>query len=150
MDRESLLIVYSLIAIRIFVLYISSYVASNIMNQIYTERVLINGDEPPNLNFQLYLFVMIDSLLNLFLLGFAWAIIKAFGNRANLFTVYVTQYGLSTLLTFFVCLIISNMMYMKKYFLYKDDGLRAIRVLKVINFRVGVLMSLIPLFLMLN
>jgi|TARA_B110000259_G_C13922725_1_gene365504 hypothetical protein len=150
MNREALLIVYSLIAIRIFVLYISSYVASNIMNQIYTERVLINGDEPPNLNFQLYLFVMIDSLLNLFLLGFAWAIIKAFGNTANLFTVYVTQYGLSTLVTFLVCLIISNMMYMKKYFLYKDDGLRAIRVLKVINFRVGVLMSLIPMFLMLN
>ena len=93
---------------------------------------------------------MIDSLLNLFLLGFAWAIIKAFGNTANLFTVYVTQYGLSTLVTFLVCLIISNMMYMKKYFLYKDDGLRAIRVLKVINFRVGVLMSLIPMFLMLN
>ena len=50
MNRESLLIIYSLIAVRIFVLYISSYVASNIMNQIYTERVLINGDEPPKLN----------------------------------------------------------------------------------------------------
>ena len=56
MDRESLLILYSLIAIRIFILYISSYISSNIMNQIYTERVLINGDEPPKLNYQLYLF----------------------------------------------------------------------------------------------
>ena len=149
-DKNDIGLIYGFIAIRIFILYLSSNVSSNIMNQIYTERVLINGDEPPNLNFQLYLFVMIDSLLNLFLLGFAWAIIKAFGNTANLFTVYVTQYGLSTLVTFLVCLIISNMMYMKKYFLYKDDGLRAIRVLKVINFRVGVLMSLIPMFLMLN
>ena len=150
MNREALLIVYSLIAIRIFVLYISSYVASNIMNQIYTERVLINGDEPPNLNFQLYLFVMIDSLLNLFLLGFAWAIIKAFGNTANLFTVYVTQYGLSTLVTFLVCLIISNMMYMKKYFLYKDDGLRAVRALNEMILRIGALTSLTPFFLVLK
>lgn len=150
MNRESLLIIYSLIAVRIFVLYISSYVASNIMNQIYTERVLINGDEPPKLNNQLYLFVVIDSLLNLFLLGFAWAVIKAYGNTGDLFTVYATQYGLSTAVTFVVCLIISNMMYMKKYFLYKDDGLRAIRVLQIINYRVGAFLSLIPMFMMLN
>jgi len=150
MDRESLIIIYSLIAVRIFVLYISTYVSSNIMNQIYTERVLINGDEPPRLNFQLYLFVLIDSLLNLFLLGFAWAVIKAYGNKSGLFTIYATQYGLTTAATFIVGLIISNMMYMKKYFLYKDDGLRAIRVLQILIYRVGVFMSLVPMFMMLK
>ena len=147
MDRESLLIIYSLVAVRIFLLYISSYVSSNIMNQIYTERVLINGDEPPQLSNQLYLFLGIDVVLNLFLLAFAWAVIKAYRGGTDLFNVYISQYVLTTAMTFVVCMVISNMMYMKKFFLYKDDGLRAIRVLQILNYRIGTVMSLVPMFM---
>lgn len=147
MDRESLLIIYSLIAVRIFLLYISSYVSSNIMNQIYTERVLINGDEPPKLNNQLYLFLGIDIILNLFLFAFAWAVIKAYRGENNLFNIYISQYGITTMITFIICLIISNMMYMKKFFLYKDDGLRAIRVLQILTYRIGAFMSFVPMFM---
>ena len=147
MDRESLLIIYSLIAVRIFLLYISSYVSSNIMNQIYTERVLINGDEPPKLNNQLYLFLGIDIILNLFLFAFAWAVIKAYRGETNLFNIYISQYGITTMMTFIICLIISNMMYMKKFFLYKDDGLRAIRVLQILTYRIGAFMSFVPMFM---
>tara|TARA_B100000401_G_C52755254_1_gene695360 strand:- start:882 stop:1334 length:453 start_codon:yes stop_codon:yes gene_type:complete len=147
MDRESILIIYSLIAVRIFLLYISSYVSSNIMNQIYTERVLINGDEPPKLNNQLYLFLGIDIILNLFLFAFAWAVIKAYRGETNLFNIYISQYGITTMMTFIICLIISNMMYMKKFFLYKDDGLRAIRVLQILTYRIGAFMSFVPMFM---
>ena len=147
MDRESLLIIYSLVAVRIFLLYISSYVSSNIMNKIYTERVLINGDEPPQLNYQLYLFLGIDIILNIFLFAFAWAVIKAYRGSIELFNVYISQYVLYTLVTFMVCMIISNMMYMKKFFLYKDDGLRAIRVLQILNYRIGSFLSLVPMFM---
>ncbi len=150
MDRESLLIIYSLVAVRIFLLYISSYVSSNIMNQIYTERVLINGDEPPQLSNQLYLFLGIDVVLNLFLFGFAWAVIKAYRGETNLFNVYMAQYALTTAMTFVVCMVISNMMYMKKFFLYKDDGLRAIRVLQILNYRIGAFMSLVPMFMIIH
>ena len=38
-------------------------------------------------------------------------------------------------------------MYNKKYFLYKDDGLRAIRALQELMFRNGALVSLIPFFM---
>jgi len=150
MERENFVIIYSLIAVRILLLYLSSYVSSNIMNQIYTERVLINGNEPPMLNYQLYLFVLIDFLFNLFLFGFAWAIIKTYRNNNNLFISFITQYVLTTLVTFIICSIVAHMMYVKKYFLYKDDGLRAIRALQIVNFRVGALMSVIPMFLIVN
>ena len=150
MEREDFVIIYSLIAVRILLLYLSSYVSSNIMNQIYTERVLINGNEPPILNYQLYLFVLIDFLFNLFLFGFAWAIIKTYKNNNNLFYTFIIQYVLSTLVTFLICSIVAHMMYVKKYFLYKDDGLRAIRALQIVNFRVGALMSVIPMFLIVN
>jgi len=147
MDRENILLIYSLISIRIFILYISSYISSNIMGQIYSERVLINGDEPPSLNYQLYLFLCIDIIINLFLFAFAWAVIKSYSNDNNLFNIYITQYLITTMVLFILCLIISNLMYIKKYFLYKDDGLRAIRVLQIINYRIGVFISLIPMFM---
>ena len=150
MERENFVIIYSLIAVRILLLYLSSYVSSNIMNQIYTERVLINGNEPPILNYQLYLFILIDFLFNLFLFGFAWAIIKTYRNNNSLFNSFIIQYVLTTLVTFIICLIVAHMMYVKKYFLYKDDGLRAIRALQIVNFRVGALMSIIPMFLIVN
>lgn len=151
MDRESLLILYSLIAIRIFILYISSYISSNIMNQIYTERVLINGDEPPKLNYQLYLFLVIDVILNLFLFAFSWAVIKSYrNNNTILHKIFIGHYILSLVVTFLLTYIIAELMYEKKYFLYKDDGLRAIRALQIINFRVGAVVSAIPMFMMLN
>lgn len=147
MDRENILLIYSLISIRIFILYISSYISSNIMGQIYSERVLINGDEPPSLNYQLYLFLCIDIIINLFLFAFAWAVIKSYSNDNSLFNIYITQYLITTMVLFILCLIISNLMYIKKYFLYKDDGLRAIRVLQIINYRIGAFISLIPMFM---
>ena len=69
-------IIYAFLLIRILLLYISTYIASNIMNQIYSERVLISGVEPQPLNYQLYLFIAIDIVLNLFLLGFIFGFTK--------------------------------------------------------------------------
>ena len=151
MDRESLVILYSLIGIRIFILYISTYISSNIMNQIYTERVLINGDEPPKLNYQLYLFLVIDIILNLFLFAFSWAVVKSYrNNNTTINNIFISQYVITLVITFILSLTVSSMMYTKKYFLYKDDGLRAIRALQLINFRIGAIVCSIPMFLMLN
>ena len=44
-------------------------------------------------------------------------------------------------------MIVSNLMYSKKYFLYQDDGLRAIRALNSATLNIGSFLSLLPLFL---
>tara|TARA_B100000925_G_scaffold289660_1_gene273037 strand:+ start:437 stop:802 length:366 start_codon:yes stop_codon:yes gene_type:complete len=121
------------------------------MNQIYTERVLINGDEPPKLNYQLYLFLVIDIILNLFLFAFSWAVVKSYrNNNTTINNIFISQYAITLVITFILSLTVSSMMYTKKYFLYKDDGLRAIRALQLINFRIGAIVCSIPMFLMLN
>ena len=148
MDRESLLIIYSLIAVRIFILYISSYVSSNIMNQIYTERVLINGEQPPKLIYQIYLFLVVDIIFNIFLIAFVWGVLNLTGNtEKNLLNMFVVHYLVTLLILFVILLIITNTMYVKKYFLYQDDGLRAIRALNDLMFNVGTFLSVIPVFL---
>ena len=68
--------IYSFILIRIVILYISTYVSSNIMNQIYSERVLINGSDPQPLSYQIYLFIAIDIILNMFLVAFIYGFSK--------------------------------------------------------------------------
>ena len=87
--RKQIQVIYAFLLIRILLLYISTYIASNIMNQIYSERVLISGKEPQPLNYQLYLFIAIDVLLNLFLLGFVYgtvSLIPGIGGNNTLIT----------------------------------------------------------------
>ena len=151
MDRESLLIIYSLVAVRIFLLYISSYVASNIMNQIYTERVLINGEQPPKLVYQTYLFVVIDIIFNLFLIAFVWGVLNLSGKSdTNMLNSFVLHYVITLIILTVLLIVITNTMYTKKYFLYKDDGLRAIRALNDLMFQLGTFVCVIPVFMVVD
>jgi hypothetical protein len=139
--------IYGFLLIRLVLLYISSLITSNIMNQIYSERVLIVGRDPPPLNYQIYLFIVIDVLLNLFLIGFVWGVVQIRDGIDNTTTRdYVIQYVVSLIVIVIISLIISLVMYDKKYFLYKDDGLRGIRALQIILFRSGAVISLIPFY----
>jgi hypothetical protein len=148
MNGQTIGLIYGLIAIRVFLLYMSSTISSNIMTQIYTDRVLINGEEPPVLNNQLYLFLVIDVIFNIFLFGFAWAVIQ-FSNQQDpkLLGSFILHYLLSLGISFVIMMMMSNLMYSKKYFLYQDDGLRAIRALNSVMFNVGTFISVLPLFL---
>lgn len=147
-DRSDIGLIYGFIAIRVFILYLSSNVSSNIMNQIYTERVLINGEQPPKLIYQIYLFLVVDIIFNIFLIAFVWGVLNLTGNtEKNLLNMFVVHYLVTLLILFVILLIITNTMYVKKYFLYQDDGLRAIRALNDLMFNVGTFLSVIPVFL---
>jgi len=150
-NRNNIGLIYGFIAIRIFILYLSSNVSSNIMNQIYTERVLINGENPPKLVHQIYLFAVIDIIFNIFLIAFVWGTINLMGkSNTNILNNFVSHYVITLLLLFVILVIITNTMYTKKYFLYQDDGLRAIRALKDLTFNIGIFVSIIPVFLVID
>lgn len=150
-NRNNIGLIYGFIAIRVFILYLSSNVSSNIMNQIYTERVLINGENPPKLVHQIYLFAVIDIIFNIFLIAFVWGAINLMGkSNTNILNNFVSHYVITLLLLFVILVIITNTMYTKKYFLYQDDGLRAIRALKDLTFNIGIFVSIIPVFLVID
>ena len=145
--NESIPIMYGFILARIVLLYLSTSITANIMSQIYTERVLINGEEPPVLRNTIFLFIIIDSILNMLLLGVIGLFDNIQDNKTDIVPLFIMQYSISTFITVVLSLVISNTMYNKKYFLYKDDGLRAIRALEELMFRIGSLISLIPFFI---
>ena len=142
-------ILYGFIVVRILLLYLSTNITANIMSQIYTERVLINGEEPPVLRNTIFLFIIIDGILNILLLSIISLFDKFSGDNlpGTFGKLFIGQYIVTTGIIVILSLIISNTMYNKKYFLYKDDGLRAIRALQELMFRNGTLVSLIPFFM---
>ena len=150
-NNNGISIIYGFISIRIVILYISTYISSNIMNQIYSERVLINGSEPQPLYYQILIFLGIDLMLNAFLYAFIFGLSKTgSGNGDFIMNSYRFQYTISLFIISVLSYLVSTIMYNKKYFLYKDDGLRAIRALQLIMFRCGTFLTLLPIFILCN
>lgn len=151
MNKDNVTLIYGFVAVRIFVLYLSSNISANIMNQIYTERVLINGEQPPKLVYQVYLFIFVDLILSLFLIAFVWGIINLTGrSNSNILNKFLTHHVITLIILIIALILLTQTMYEKKYFLYKDDGLRAIRALNEITFRIGTFICLLPTFMIID
>lgn len=149
-DTQVQAFLYGFLAIRVFLLFLSSKIASNIMTQIYTERVLINGEEPPQLTHLIFLFLVIDLVMNMFLMAFIAGMSWFIDRNMGLLYYFVAQYLMSTGLLLVVGYILADMMYRKKYFLYKDDGLRAIRAMQNSLFMIGTVFTLLPMYRMMH
>jgi hypothetical protein len=119
------------------------------MSQIYTEKVLLRGEEPPSLTYQLFLFVLIDFFLSLIIILLIYMIsTQESPDGSSLIAKFIKQYFISLIVLFTIVYVISNIMYRKKYFLYKDDGLRAVRALDDLIFNIGMFVMLIPFYVL--
>lgn len=116
--------------IRLLLAFVSLEIATNYMSQIYTENVLINNTDPPSLINLVILFVIIDLILNALALLVLFAFQGPLGFGPNDFKIYIAEYLLISIALFTQFYFIASLMYSKKFFLYQDDGLRAIRALK--------------------
>ena len=137
-------------AIRIALTYLSLTITTNFMTQIYMEKVLVNNEAPPTLLNFVWLFMFIDVIINfvLVLVLILLGKLGALGPAKDLYGEYILDYGVCLLCLIPLCLIVANVMYSKKYFLYKDDGLRAIRALSDIMFYISIIINIIPFGLM--
>jgi hypothetical protein len=133
-------------AIRIALTYLSLTIATNFMTQIYMEKVLVNNEAPPSLLNFVWLFMFIDVIINfvLVLVLILLGKLGALGPAKDLYGEYILDYGMCLVFLIPMSLIIASVMYSKKYFLYKDDGLRAIRALSDIIFYISIIVNIIP------
>ena len=140
--------------VRIALAYLSLTIATNFMTQIYMEKVLVNNEAPPPLLNFVWLFLFIDVLVNVLfvLVIMLMENFSLFGNNGGhqISAAYLMDYAVSVgLLLVFAC-IVANTMYNKKYFLYKDDGLRSIRALSEIIFNMSIMIHILPFGLVLK
>jgi hypothetical protein len=102
------------------------------MSQIYTENVLVNNSDPPSLTNLILLFLMIDIILNFIIILILFLLLKINVIDQKVLKTFVLEYILILIVMTIPLYFIASIMYSKKYFLYKDDGLRGIRALKQI------------------
>lgn len=137
--------------VRVILTYVSIIIAKNLTSQIYMDKVLVNQENPPSLANMLYLYLGIEAGLYgvLLLMVYLVGSIDTFGLKgvinSELYTKYILPDYICYLIVMVVLgLILSSKMYNKKYFLYKDDGLRGIRALSEILFLYSLINSIIP------
>jgi len=152
-----LLFVFKLVKIGLS--YAALLIAKNITSQIYSEKVYVKQESPPKLINMLILFLAIEvvfTVIVMTLLGIL--IVQAMGgfnteSKALIGSLAITfsqDYVLYLISMFVHGSILSSVMYSKKYFLYKDDGLRAIRAFSEVLLQYSIVNGLVPLNLMIN
>jgi tellurite resistance protein TehA-like permease len=115
------------------------------------DKVLINQENPQNLANFVYMFLIISVILN----GIIALIMFLSLNVLKLDTdTILKKYALDTVsflaIVNIVGYIVASVMNNKKYFMYKEDGLRAIRALKEIYVSLSVLFGAMPFFMILK
>ena len=148
MDSQIIPMVYGLKVLKLGSVFISANISANYMSQVYMEKVLVNQENPqPLVNF-IWMFLLIDVIITVFILALAY-ISGTFVNK-NMTTV-ITLLAMDTAVVLVnIALfgsIVATVMNNKKFFMYKDDGLRAIRALKEILTYFGMIFCLMPIFI---
>jgi hypothetical protein len=130
--------------------YIIVQICANYLSQIYVDKVLINQENPPKLENFVTLFIILDTLVTIFIMIGAYLAIPMIAGDENMFEIlkliaidHFIYIGILSV----IGVIIANVMYNKKYFMYKDDGLRAIRGFKEIMLGISIFLCILPFFL---
>ena len=139
--------IYGVKLLKLGAVFVSANIAANYMSQVYIEKVLVNQENPQPLANFVWMYGFIDMLFTLFLLAVVYVIGQLVKNDFTK-VIEVLMYDISTGLFALICFgaIVANTMHNKKYFMYKDDGLRAIRGLKEIIINYGILFAIMPIF----
>ena len=147
---EELYFSFGLKIIRVILSYIAVTIASNYTSQIYIDKVLVNQENPPHLINMCYLFVIIEFCMFVICVALVYFVLSNVMDKVdeklieNIMQTVLIDYVLGTIVSVITLNIIGNAMYSKKYFLYKDDGLRAIRAYGSIMTQISILNNLIP------
>lgn len=157
MDKTVLGVFAVMKVIKLALSYAAITIASNYTSQIYTEKVYVRQENPPKLVNMLFLFLGIEVVMSVITLTCIGLIIsflmdsgKATGQSGGGIKIedVAIQFAQDYVL-YFISMgvqgsIIAQIMYSKKYFLYKDDGLRAIRAFTDILTQMSIFNGLIP------
>jgi hypothetical protein len=152
MNSNTIAAFFGIKVMRLVFAYASLLIAKNLTSQVYMDKVLVNGENPPKLSNFIFMFIGIELVMMvLFNILLYTAEQQFFPNigfsnpEDNLYSKYVIpDYMISTVFILIYGSMIATKMYEKKYFLYKDDGLRAIRALSDLTFSTVLVNTLLP------
>jgi uncharacterized membrane protein len=129
--------------------YVAHVVSKNFMSQIYLDKVLSRGEAPPKLFNQYLISMAIEFVVFVVFMALLYSADRVIDMFPKLPPSIFTEYLLVDFVMYMFMIsaigwIVSSTMYKKKYFLYKDDGLRAIRALSEILIYISILLTIVP------
>lgn len=122
-------------------------ISTNYMSQVYIDKVLVNQENPPKLYNFVLLFVFLDFLMLIISSVITYVLITTLLSGTDVMKVMTNisiDFALGMMVTLVTGLMIATTMQNKKFFLYKDDGLRAIRALNDMMFKIHLFSTLFP------
>lgn len=139
----SFYLIFKVVAILISVAV--AWMITNNMAQLYTERVFVDEKNPPHLRNMVFMWAIFAFVCAVFIIFGAFAS-NTLGLGISKYILLASFYD--AIIAFSVSAIvlygIASIMYNKKYFYYKDDGLRGIRALRDMINWVSTAMLLLP------
>ena len=133
--------------------YVLVNICANYTSQVYMDKVLINQENPPKLENFVIMFMLLN-LLTMLLIGIGFYVALPYiggGEKSgDLLQSLAIDFSFYLGFVMTTSAIIADVMYNKKFFMYKDDGLRAIRALKDIMLKFSILFVLLPYFLIIK
>jgi len=156
MDKTVLGVFAIMKVVKLALSFAAITIASNYTSQIYTEKVYVRHENPPPLVNMLFLFLGIEILITVVTMTTIGLLIKNMMSASNSVDIpniavqFAQDYVLYLVSMVVHGSIIANIMYSKKFFLYKDDGLRAIRAYTDILTQMSMFNGLIPFNMFVN
>ena len=156
MDKTVLGVFAIMKVIKLALSFAAITIASNYTSQIYTEKVYVRHENPPPLVNMLFLFLGIEIAFTVVAMTTIGLLVKNMmsdttttqsGGGVNVMDIavqFAQDYVLYLLSMTIHGAVVANIMYSKKYFLYKDDGLRAIRAYTDILTQMSMFNGIIP------
>jgi hypothetical protein len=142
---NSLILLMIAKVLRIIFTYVSLMIAKNYTTQIYMDKVLVKNENPPLLSNMVYLYLAIEMIMMAVFLALMFGVMYIFEIRSDAINSYILpDYFIATIVNVIIGRIVASQMYKKKYFLYKDDGLRAIRALSELLLSLAIVQASVP------
>lgn len=124
---------YAIKLLRLGALYVALLVSGKIQEADYVEQVYGRGENPPSLNKMIAIIVSIMALMDLIILAFVFIGAKVLHVAGDEYKTYVFIESLVyAILVGIMGMIIASIVASKKYFNYKEDGIRCIRATREI------------------
>jgi hypothetical protein len=129
--------------------YLSIIIAKNMTTNVYLEKVLLNGENPPAISNQLMLGVLFETAMTIVLCIVLYVGVGPMALLSGVKSSAVTDHIITDAVIYLIIFsvigyIIASVMYNKKYFLYKDDGMRAIRAFAEIASSISLFLTCVP------
>jgi hypothetical protein len=130
------------VAVGLYVL--STSISKGFMTQIFVEKVYIRDENPQKLWIGNAITSILCALFIAVVIGFVYILNISEITEVNDLVPIVVDMVMSLLITSLIGWIISSVMYKKKYFSYKDEGLRAIRAFNQMMRLISIVVFSVP------